>query len=50
MAGFEPQLTDFQLAPLLTQQQRLVDNRNKINDAYSAIYFRPFKNNSEGYY
>ena len=48
--GFEPQSTDYELAPLLTQPQTLGENRFKINEPYSAVYFRPFKNNSGGYY
>ena len=50
MEGFEPQSTDYKLAPLLTQPQRLGENNHEINEPYSAVYFRPFKNNSGGYY
>ena len=50
MVGFEPQSTDCEVAPLLTQPQRLGENRHEINEPYSATYFRPFKYNSGGYY
>ena len=50
MAGIEPQSTDYQLAPLPTQSWKLGEHRHKINEPYSAVYLRPFKNNSGGYY
>ena len=47
---FEPQTIDYKLAPLLTQPWRLGRIRHEINESYSAVSFRPFKDDSWGYY
>ena len=49
-AGFEPQSTDYQSAPLLTQPLSLGEYEQKINESYSAVSCMPFKYNSGGYY
>ena len=47
---FEPQTIDYKLAPLLTQPWKLGRIRHEINESYSAVSCRPFKNNFGEFY